>query len=245
MHIKIYLTSLLFILSSCTLFRHSPKSYAPEMVMIAGGSFTVGDFYEEANTDALPLHQQTIKPFLIGKYEVTFDQYDDFANRTGRKLPNDGGFGRDDRAVVYVNWDDANAFCKSLGYRLPSEIEWEYAARSGGQNYLYSGTNDPDSLSIYALINNRDINFSLPVGTFRPNKLGLHDMSGNAFEWVDEFYQFYRSPEDLHDHKNDAIRIIRGGSFNEERATTRTYWRAGTLRDVEANDIGFRCATSK
>lgn len=245
MRFSLLLVLFFFLMSSCSLFRSSSPSYAPEMVSIPGGIFTMGDFYEESNSDALPLHQQTVEPFLIGKYEITFEQYDAFALRTRRPLPNDRGFGRGKRAVAGITWDDADAFCKSLGYRLPSEVEWEYAARSGGKDQLYSGTSDPDSLSMYALINNSEINFSLPVGTFKPNAFGLHDMSGNVFEWIDEFYQFYRMPESLHDHKNDAIRIIRGGSFNEERATTRTYWRVGTLRDVNANDIGFRCAVSK
>lgn len=157
-------------------------------------------------------------------------------------MPDDQGYGRDDRAVVNVNWDNAKAFCESLGYRLPSEVEWEYAARSGGKKHLYSGTSNVDSLWEYAITRSDNINFSYKVGKRLLNELELYDMSGNVFEWVDEFYQFYSMPDQLHDHKNDGIRIIRGGSFGEEKSTTRTYWRTGTLRDVEATDIGFRCA---
>ncbi|MCG8372857.1 MAG: formylglycine-generating enzyme family protein [Balneolales bacterium] len=214
------------------------------MVFVEGGTYLIGDFYEQQNTDALPRHEVTVSAFYIGKYEITFQEYDQFAHQTGREFPGDGGNGRGRRAVVNITWDDAYDFCKSLGYRLPSEVEWEYAARSKGQEHLYSGGSNPDSLMFYAAINTSNINFSFPVGSFLPNELGLYDMSGNVFEWVDEFYQFYEKPELLHDHVNDGIRIIRGGSFSERRNTTRTYWRTGTLRDVKANDLGFRCVKS-
>lgn len=228
--------------STCTLFKKSPKVYAPEMVFIEAGFFVIGDVFEEKNTDALPTHTVKVEPYFLGRHEITFEKYDAFAIETGRDLPNSGRYGRGNRAVVNITWDDALAFCKSLGFRLPSEIEWEYAARSGGKKELYAGTNNPELLSDYAITRSSNINFSYAVGKRKPNGLGLHDMSGNVFEWIDEFYQFYSLPDQLHDHKNDAIRIIRGGSFGEETSTTRTYWRTGTLRDVTATDIGFRCA---
>lgn len=203
-----------------------------------------GDFYERTNTDALPLNEVNVEPFLIGKYEVTYAQYDQFALSTGRELPDDGNFGRDNRAVVNITWDEALAFCKSLGYRLPSEVEWEFAARSGGKEQVIAGARSMDLLKEYAIVRSSGINFSFMVGTKKPNDLGLYDMSGNVFEWIDEFYQFYSLPDQKHDNDADAIRIIRGGSFGEEEMATRTYWRVGTLRDVAATDIGFRCAKS-
>lgn len=230
------------IICSCSLLKKTTPSYAPEMVFISGGTYTIGDIFENANSDALPVHEVTITDFYLSKYETTYAEYDAFAKNTGRKSPRDGGYGRGSRAVVYVTWDDALAFCRSVGMRLPSEAEWEYAARSGGKKQMYSGFSDTDSLRSYAVVNSSNINFSYAVGKLKPNDLGLYDMSGNVFEWIGEFYQFYSSPEKLHDFKKDGIRIIRGGSFAEERGTTRTYWRAGTLHDVEASDIGFRCA---
>ncbi|MFV1883008.1 MAG: formylglycine-generating enzyme family protein [Balneola sp.] len=212
------------------------------MVLIEGGSFIIGDIFDGENTDALPTHVVTVGSFYIGKAEVTFSEYDAFAETSGRTLPDDQGYGRGERAVVNIDWDDAIAFCKSLGFRLPTEAEWEYAARSGGKKQLYSGTSNPDSLKMFAITRPDNINFSFLVAKRKPNELGLYDMSGNVFEWVDEFYQFYSMPDQLHDHKNDGIRIIRGGSFGEQTSTTRTYWRTGTLRDVKANDLGFRCA---
>lgn len=230
--------------ASCSIFKKTLKPYAPELVTVEGGSFMFGDFYERTNTDALPLNEVNVEPFLIGKYEVTYAQYDQFALSTGRELPDDGNFGRDNRAVVNITWDEAFAFCKSLGYRLPSEIEWEFAARSGGKEQVIAGARSMDLLKEYAIVRSSGINFSFMVGTKKPNDLGLYDMSGNVFEWIDEFYQFYSLPDQKHDNDADAIRIIRGGSFGEEEMATRTYWRVGTLRDVAATDIGFRCAKS-
>lgn len=233
-----------FLTTNCSIFKKTVKPYAPEMVTVEGGTFLIGDFYERANSDALPIHEVQVDPFLLGKYEVTYAQYDQFASKTGRELPDDGRYGRENRAVVNVTWDDAMAFCKSLGYRLPSEAEWEYAARSGGKEHVISGSDSLSHLKDYAIVRSSGINFSFMVGTKKPNELGLYDMSGNVFEWIDEFYQFYSLPDQLHDNDADGIRIIRGGSFGEEEMATRTYWRVGTLRDVTATDIGFRCAKS-
>lgn len=240
-----FIVTVSFLLLNCISFKQSAKSYAPEMVYVEGGTFFFGDFYKEENTDALPLHEVTVAPFWIGKYEVTFEQYDQFAKATGRPFPEDNGYGRGKRAVANITWDDALAFCQSLGYRLPSEVEWEYAARSGGKNHLFSGTNNTDSLHRYAAVQNSAYRFSLQVGSFTPNKLGLYDMSGNVFEWIGEFYQFYRFPNQFHNHTKDGIRIIRGGSFLSLPITARTYWRVGTLHDTAASDIGFRCVKSK
>lgn len=243
--LKILLIIPIITLLSCSFFNRAPKTYKPEMVFIEGGSFEIGDVFEQSNSDAIPTHQVTVDPFYLSKYEITFEQYDDYAVKNRKALPDDNNYGRDKRAVVNITWDEANAFCKKLGMRLPSEIEWEYAARSGGKHQMFAGTNDPDSLRDFAIVRSMNINFSFIVGSKKPNDLGLYDMSGNVFEWIDEFYQIYSFPGLLHDHKKDGIRLIRGGSFAEETMATRTYWRVGTLHDVRATDIGFRCAKSK
>lgn len=228
---------------SCIMFKSNNKVYQPEMIFIEGGSFMFGDIFEEKNTDALPVHEVKVNSFYLSKYEITFEQFDAFSTSKKKGLPSSNNLGRGKRAVVNITWDDAMAFCENLGYRLPSESEWEYAARSGGKEQLFSGTNNSDSLKNYAITRSSNINFSFIVGSRLPNELGLYDMSGNVFEWIDGFYQFYSMPDAQHDHVNDGIRIIRGGSFAEEAITTRTYWRVGTLRDVKATDIGFRCAS--
>ncbi|MBD3616927.1 MAG: SUMF1/EgtB/PvdO family nonheme iron enzyme [Gracilimonas sp.] len=215
------------------------------MVFVKGGTFIMGDVIDSTNDDALPLHEVTLDNFYIGKYEVTYKQYDDFALATNRALPNDRNYGREKRAVVYVNWYDARAFCNYWDWRLPTEAEWEYAARSGGKLTPYSGTNTPDSLELYAVTSNSDINFSYPVGSKKPNELGLYDMSGNVLEYVGSFYQHYSAPDSLYDLENRGVRIIRGGSFEEEIEVNRTYWRVGTYDLMVHNDVGFRCAITQ
>ncbi len=122
--------------------------------------------------------------------------------------------------------------------RLPTENEWEYAARAAGKKYLYSGTSNPDSLVYFTLDPESDLNFSIQVGMNRPNQLGIYDMTGNVFEWIGDFYQFYSQPGNLHDNENDGVRIIRGGSFRYRASNFR---RIGTLKDVREDDLGFRC----
>lgn len=215
------------------------------MVFVKGGTFMMGDIVDRSNADALPVHKVEVNDFYIGKYEITFEQYDAFAETTGRELPNDRNYGRGKRAVVYINWHEARAYCNYWGWRLPIEAEWEYAARSGGKPTRYSGTNDPDSLEQFAITSNSNINFSYFVGSRKPNELGLYDMSGNVLEMVDSFYQNYSSPDSLHNLEESALRIIRGGSFEEEVVTNQTFWRVGTYDLMIHNDVGFRCAISQ
>lgn len=215
------------------------------MVFIEGGTFTMGDVADTTNSDALPLHQVTLTDYYIGQTEVTFEQYDNFARQTGRPLPNDRNYGRGKRAVVYVDWHDAKAFCNYFNYRLPSEAEWEYAARERGKQLRFSGTNYKDSLEVYAITRNSNVEFSFLVASRKPNALGLYDMSGNVLEYVGEFYQSYNEPKKIYPLKERGVRIIRGGSFKEVIETTQTFWRIGTHELGIHNDVGFRCAISQ
>ncbi|MFN1834808.1 formylglycine-generating enzyme family protein [Balneola sp. MJW-20] len=230
------------LVSSCAIFKKNPVKNQPEMVFIKGGTFMMGDVFAQQNTDALPVHEVSLDDFYLSRYEITLAQYDEYARVLGIDSLRDDNRGRATRAASYVTWDEADSYCRFFGYRLPTEEEWEYAARAGGKEWRYAGTNDLDSLKYYAVTNSTNIPYAYYVGSLKPNPLGLYDMSGNVFEWIGEYYQFYQDPENLHDLDRDKIRIIRGGSFNEERSTTLTYWRVGTLKDVRANDIGFRCA---
>ncbi|MBO6584575.1 MAG: SUMF1/EgtB/PvdO family nonheme iron enzyme [Gracilimonas sp.] len=215
------------------------------MVKVEGGTFLMGDIIDSTNTDALPIHEVSLDDYYIGKYEVTFAQYDTFARATDRELPPDEHYGRGDRAVVRVDWHDALAYCNYFGWRLPTETEWEYAARAGGRATLFAGTNNPDSLSNYAITEQDDLSFSFRVGTKKPNKLSIYDMSGNVSEWIGEYYQFYQRPEEMHDLENSMVRIIRGGSFNSWVNTAKVYWRVGVLSDAKFYEVGFRCAVSQ
>lgn len=231
--------------TSCSVFKNTTAISKPEMVFVEGGAFLMGDLIDSTNTDALPLHEVRLGDFYIGKYEVTFGEYDEFARQTGRPLPEDDHYGRGERAVVRVNWDDALAYCKYFGFRLPAETEWEYAARSGGKKQLYPGTNNPDSLLQYAITDQANISFAFRTGSKKPNELGLHDMSGNVAEWIGRYYQYYENPGQLHDLEKSAVRIIRGGSFNSHYNQAKVYWRVAVLSSAEYYNLGFRCAISQ
>lgn len=205
----------------------------------------MGDVADTTNTDALPLHQVTLGDYYLTKTEVTYEQYDNFARQTGRPLPLDRNFGRGQRAVVLLDWYDAKEYCNYFGYRLPSEAEWEFAARERGKNLRYSGTNNKDSLEVYAITQNSNVGFSFLAATKKPNALGLYDMSGNVLEYVGEFYQNYGEPEKKYPLKERSVRIIRGGSFLEIIASNQTFWRIGTYDLMIHNDVGFRCAVSQ
>ncbi|MEQ8579422.1 MAG: SUMF1/EgtB/PvdO family nonheme iron enzyme [Balneola sp.] len=240
---KLLIYFLLISLSGCSFFKlNENKNYKPELVSVEGGSFYYGDFYEGKNTDAIPVHQVKVDEFKISKYEITYQQFDYFAEKTNLEKPESDLEKRGIRAVAYVTWDEAKAFCEFFGYRLPTETEWEYAARSGGKNQVVSGATTLDSIYVVALTKDENRSESIEVGTKQPNDLGIYDMSGNVFEWIGDYYQFYSMPERKHSLDEDAVRIIRGGSYYESMVANRTYWRTGTLRDVRSEDIGFRCA---
>lgn len=240
------LAILLLLITSCTLLNHSASDLPkPPMVFIRGGSFIMGDIYNDPpNPDASPTHEVTLSSFKIGKYEVTYREYDAFARRTGCTLPKADSLGRGNRAVANVSWEDAKAFCAFHGWRLPTEQEWEYAARSGGQKIKYAGTSIADSLNLYARIDGNSVSHTYNVGSRKPNQVGLYDMSGNVFEWIGDYYQFYPSKGEApkwEDMNERTLRILRGGSFKEGHRIASTYWRAGMLKNAKSYDLGFRC----
>ena len=216
-----------------------------EWVTIPGGTFVQGDVFMIENPDALPLHEVTLGDFELSRYETTFSQYDDFATDTGRRVPEALDGVRGDRAVVDVEWDDANAFCAWIGGRLPTESEWEYAAAGGVDKQIWAGTNDESDVDEYLRYRKNSGPAATTVGQKLPNRLGLFDMSGNVSEWIGDYYQFYPGEGETpsrYDLENFDIRILRGGDFTMELEVARTYWRAGTLKDVRSGAIGFRCA---
>ncbi|MGM0587894.1 MAG: formylglycine-generating enzyme family protein [Bacteroidota bacterium] len=233
-------------LSGCSIV---DKIFAPQrpplsMTEVPGGTYRMGDIFDWGNDDAQPVHEVTLPAYRIGTYEVTYAQYDAFAQNHELPLPPDDGHGRENRAVVYVSWDQAQQFCEWYGYRLPTEQEWEYAARSAGQAVNFPGTNHKDSLRHYARMNNHSSPWSYKVGTKEPNALGLYDMAGNVYEWIGAYYPIYERYLDngeWYDLENRGMRVIRGGSFQSGASPMYTFWRVATIQEEQVDDLGFRC----
>ena len=191
-------TGLIILLLTFALIVSSSQAFAAdyielttnmEFVLIKGGKFDMGDITRK-DSFAVPAHKVAISDFYLGKHEVTFKQFDIFCDETGRSKPDDSGWGRDNRPVINITWSDALAFAEWLSsktdksFRLPSEAEWEYAAKSGlttpfwwGQTAVKGVANCKDCGSQW------DGKMTAPVGSFRPNPYGLFDMTGNVYEW--------------------------------------------------------------
>ena len=182
--------------------------------------------------------------FEIGKYPITFEEYDMYCKDTGSKKPNDRGWGRGKRPVVNVSWNDANAYCKWLSkkmdkeYRLPLEAEWEYACRAGTET-KWSFGDDENELSKYAWyhLNTKKIK---PVGAKLPNPWGLYDMHGNVWEWcTDDWVDSY---EYISNNKKNMSgnKVVRGGSWNNYAFNTQSSYRTHGALYVRYYVRGFR-----
>jgi formylglycine-generating enzyme required for sulfatase activity len=227
----------------------------PQMEQIPGGTFQMGDVEKLGESWQNPVHPVMIKPFSMGKYEVTFEEYDAFAIATGRRLSEDQGWGRERRPVINVTWDDAKAYAAWLSaetgkrYRLPSESEWEYAARSGAKQEAWAGTSKESDLDHYAVSLQNSGNHTAEVGTKQANAFGLHDLSGNVGEWVEDCAHgtYERAPSDgsgwLEADEGDCnLRVIRGGSWLYAPVFLRVSSRNGSNADFRTSGIGFRLA---
>ncbi|TES92891.1 MAG: hypothetical protein E3J87_03715 [Candidatus Cloacimonadota bacterium] len=162
-----------------------------EWVQVPAGYFEMGDNFNEGAGHELPVHTVYLDTYYMSKYEVTFEQYDAFCDVTGRSKPSDYDWGRGDRPVIWVSWNDTKAFCDWLSARtgenihLPTEAQWEKAARGTDQRRFPWGDRSPDS----SLANYGENNMkTMPVGSYPlgVSPYGIHDMAGNVHEWCSD-----------------------------------------------------------
>ncbi|MEW8372474.1 MAG: formylglycine-generating enzyme family protein [Candidatus Thiodiazotropha sp.] len=235
----------------------------PDLVEIKPVCFLMGS--KKGHEDELPQHKVCIgESFHLGQHEVTFNEYDRFAAATGRSLPEDYGWGRGRRPVVDVNWNDARAFADWIGSegdnhcRLPSEAEWEYAARAGtSSEYALPVKQGSDDISDKGLANCDGCGSewggekTAPVKAFPANTWGLHDMHGNVWEWTEDCWHenYNKAPADgsawLNEDGGDCgKRVLRGGSWGSLPGFARSAVRGGSGPDGQGGSVGFRVLCS-
>ena len=260
---------------------YQPSAQALEQVLVKGGTFQMGNTRgdSEGDSDEKPVH--TVKltyDYYIGKYEVTFNEYDAYCEDTGKSKEDDEGWGRGNRPVIWVSWNDAISYCNWLseseglskaydingnlldkngrqtrditqveGYRLPTEAEWENAARGGHKNtsdYKYAGSNTIDEVAWYRDNSNYKTH---EVGQKAPNELGIYDMSGNVWEWCHDWYGSYTSTTQTNPTGPNSAsdRVYRGGSWGDYARRCRVADRICFDPDYSDIVLGLRIARTQ
>lgn len=211
-------------------------------VWIPAGSFTMGCSTgdEQCFSEEKPAHQVTIsKGFWIGQTEVTVEAYEKFAGITEDRLSSHDDEHGHDTPVVNVTWDEASDYCKWAGGRLPTEAEWEYAARAGTPTSRYG---ELDEIAWYDKNSENTIHRAGQKGA---NQFGLFDMLGNAWEWVNDWYDgkyYSRSPEvDPAGPATGQMHGLRGGSWLNNSKLVRASDRGRSLPELRFNYFGLRC----
>lgn len=259
----------LFQLFACAVHRN--KNISGELIAVSAGCFQMGDNFGDGYFNEYPLHEVCLSRFSMSKFPVTREDFTIFVAETGyrteaekgdgcsifdgkswKKTPGaswqNPGFAQDDNhPVVCVDWNDAVTYAQwlsgktGLACRLPTEAEWEYAARSGGMVEKYAGSNDIDAVAWY-VGNSGD--GTRPAGKKQPNGLGLYDMSGNVWQWTSDWYgeKYYQeSPvNNPTGPANGANRVYRGGSWFYDQKGIRASYRDFYLPGFRSSQIGFR-----
>ena len=262
---------IVFLLFSSLFILSAGCERPPEgMVRIPGGEFIMGtDEIDEEDRaadfgivktwfmDEQPAHPIRLNTFFIDKFEVTHAQYRAFVQQTGRRVPPDwtGGVyaaGMDQHPVIYVTWNDASAYCQWDGKRLPTEAEWERAAKgSDGNRYPWGNEFDETKANV-----NNQVGHSTVIGQYEEGKspYGVYDMTGNVWEWTTDWYKPYPGNSQENDKFGEKFRVLRGNSWaglghyssEEEREIKAHFSRAGYRffmnQNGYVNDAGFRCA---
>lgn len=259
------------------------SSHEVEFIKVVGGTFELGDSFEQGDFDERRLNKVKIDDYELSKFEITNTQFSLFLKTYGSNEVKSGEFegekliyendkglkyisgiwrpvsGYENFPVVGVTWYGANEFCKFNRYRLLTEVEWEYAAREQGQKIIFgNGSNVTNTRQInyteISLLDSAEIkelksnpNFHQSVGAYSPNILNLFQMSGNVWEWCQDWYAFNY---DTSKHYNPTgpwlgyYKVIRGGAFNSSSKAVRVYERSFLAPHRYSNDVGFRVARS-
>jgi sulfatase modifying factor 1 len=212
-----------------------------EFVSVEGGTFQMGSTVSD---DEKPIHSVTLNSFSIGKYEVTQKQWQSVMGN------NPSNFKGDNLPVEQVSWNDIQDFIEKLNqkektnaYRLPTEAEWEYAARGGNKSngYTYSGSNSIDNVAWYS---SNSGSTTHTVGTKQANELGVYDMSGNVWEWCNDWYEanYYKNSAGSNPQgaSTGSVRVLRGGSWDFFGINCRVADRGGSKPDNRFVNYGFR-----
>jgi len=254
---------------------YQDPSLGMEFVYVQGGCYQMGDTFGDGFPSEKPVHEVCVNDFVLAKYDVTVGEYRKFTVAAGYKTEaeqqggcaffsgskwewdassnwRNPGFNQDDgQPVVCVSWNDAAAFINWLSevngtrYRLPTEAEWEYAARSGGKKEKYAGGNDINAVAWYY---DNDGRTTHRVGTKQPNGMGLYDMSGNVLQWVQDWYDenYYRDSlrSNPQGPGSGHERVIRGSAWSDEPAYVRAARRSRKPPSHRGSILGFRLAFS-
>jgi len=219
------------------------------IVFVQGGCFEMGDTFGDGGIDEKPAHQVCLDDFYLGKFEVTQGQWEAVMGENPSKIKRGGNYPAEN-----VSWDDAREFTRRLSgmtglmWRLPTEAEWEYAARNGGRKLKFAGTDDARNVNDYAWNEGNSDGVTHPVWEKKPNGLGLYDMGGNVWEWVQDRYDrdYYRqSPRK--NPKGDPFginRILKGGSARNGIGFLRASYRDYVAPDSRGAFFGLRLALS-
>ena len=237
-----------------------------EMVLIPAGEFKMGDHFNEGDGNERPVHTVFVDAFYIDKYEVTNAKYRKFIQATGHAESmywNNSKYNQPNQPVVGVSWYDAMAYAQWAGKRLPTEAEWEKAARGGlvGGSYPWGDRLTHDDANCFSTGGRYTWAITAPVGSFPPNNYGLYDMTGNVWEWCLDEYQadFYSKSPRTNPIAGGSIsyiinnftdvksrRVLRGGSwYTRPIHSVRVAYRDGVDPDDRSATFGFRCVSAR
>jgi len=219
------------------------------MILIPGGTFMMGDTQGDGNSDEKPTSRVSLDPFWLDRTEVTSAQFARFVRAGGYRPQGEWqreAGGKDQHPVVFVTWHDAVAYCRWAGKRLPTEAEWEYAARGAdGRKYPWGNAWD-ESRARFS--EKRGSETTAPVGSYPTgaSPFGVLDLAGNVWEWTSSLYKPY--PYVTGDARGDLAptgsRVVRGGSWGDDPGDLRSTYRAWLDPASRFNVLGFRCARS-